>query len=199
MKKMEEVTFLYTSQPPENGHVSFANSPNNSISQNAVIVSLFEIVTQLDFLPDGFGGGEARQGWAEASQGVCYVDCSYNLSPEELCTKISLCDAIIVRSGMKVSREVFESSAGRLKVVGRAGIGTNNVDLAVATEHGCLVVNAPRANTIAAAEHGIALLAAMARNVAQADALNHWNFYTGISTNFALNPPLTLELDFVFP
>nr|POF21715.1 hypothetical protein CFP56_51897 [Quercus suber] len=50
MKKMEEVTFLYTSQPPENGHVSFANSPNNSISQNAVIVSLFEIVTQLDFL-----------------------------------------------------------------------------------------------------------------------------------------------------
>ena len=98
------------------------------------------------------------------------VDCSYNLSPEELCTKISLCDAIIVRSGTKVSREVFESSAGRLKVVGRAGVGIDNVDLAAATEHGCLVVNAPTANTVAAAEHGIALLAAMARNVAQADA-----------------------------
>lgn len=45
------------------------------------------------------------------------VDCSYNLSPEELCTKISLCDALIVRSGTKVTREVFEFSGGRLKVV----------------------------------------------------------------------------------
>lgn len=98
------------------------------------------------------------------------VDCAYNLSPEELCTKISLCDALIVRSGTKVNRDVFESSAGRLKVVGRAGVGIDNVDLAAATEFGCLVVNAPTANTVAAAEHGIALLAAMARNVAQADA-----------------------------
>lgn len=98
------------------------------------------------------------------------VDCSYNLSPEELCTKISLCDALIVRSGTKVSREVFESSGGRLKVIGRAGVGIDNVDLSAATEHGCLVVNAPTANTIAAAEHGIALLTAMARNIAQADA-----------------------------
>lgn len=98
------------------------------------------------------------------------VDCSYNLSPEELCTKISLCDALIVRSGTKVSHEVFESSGGRLKVVGRAGVGIDNVDLGAATEFGCLVVNAPTANTVAAAEHGIALLTAMARNVAQADA-----------------------------
>ncbi|EXB89233.1 D-3-phosphoglycerate dehydrogenase [Morus notabilis] len=98
------------------------------------------------------------------------VDCSYNLSPEELCTKISLCDALIVRSGTTVSRDVFESSGGRLKVVGRAGVGIDNVDLSAATEHGCLVVNAPTANTIAAAEHGIALLTAMARNIAQADA-----------------------------
>lgn len=98
------------------------------------------------------------------------VDCAYNLSPEELCTKISLCDALIVRSGTKVNREVFEASGGRLKVVGRAGVGIDNVDLAAATEHGCLVVNAPTANTVAAAEHGIALMTAMARNVAQADA-----------------------------
>lgn len=75
-----------------------------------------------------------------------------------------------MRSGTKVNRDVFESSAGRLKVVGRAGVGIDNVDLAAATEFGCLVVNAPTANTVAAAEHGIALLAAMARNVAQADA-----------------------------
>lgn len=98
------------------------------------------------------------------------VDCSYNLSTEELCAKISLCDALIVRSGTKVTREVFEASNGRLKVVGRAGVGIDNVDLQAATEHGCLVVNAPTANTIAAAEHGIALMVSMARNVAQADA-----------------------------
>lgn len=101
---------------------------------------------------------------------VANVDCSYNLTPEELCAKISLCDALIVRSGTKVTREVFEASNGRLKVVGRAGVGIDNVDLHAATEAGCLVVNAPTANTIAAAEHGIALLTAMSRNVAQADA-----------------------------
>ncbi|KAL4179652.1 hypothetical protein AMTRI_Chr13g88350 [Amborella trichopoda] len=114
------------------------------------------------------------------------VDCSYNLTQEELCTKISLCDALIVRSGTKVTREVFESSRGRLRVVGRAGVGIDNVDLSAATEHGCLVVNAPNANTVAAAEHGIALVAAMARNIAQADASmksGKWqrNKYVGVS------------------
>ncbi|CAD5183464.1 unnamed protein product [Musa acuminata subsp. malaccensis] len=114
------------------------------------------------------------------------VDCSYNLSLEELCAKISLCDALIVRSGTKVTPEVFEASKGRLKVVGRAGVGIDNVDLQAATESGCLVVNAPAANTVAAAEHGIALLVAMARNVAQADAsmkAGNWqrNKYVGVS------------------
>ncbi|KAF7843156.1 D-3-phosphoglycerate dehydrogenase 2, chloroplastic-like [Senna tora] len=99
-----------------------------------------------------------------------HVECAYNLSPEELCSKIASFDALIVRSGTKVTREVFEAAKGKLKVVGRAGVGIDNVDLQAATEFGCLVVNAPTANTIAAAEHGIALLAAMARNVAQADA-----------------------------
>nr|DAD45664.1 TPA_asm: hypothetical protein HUJ06_003894 [Nelumbo nucifera] len=106
----------------------------------------------------------------EVLRGFANVDCSYDLSPEELCQKISLCDALIVRSGTKVTREVFEAAKGRLKVVGRAGVGIDNVDLQAATEFGCLVVNAPTANTVAAAEHGIALLAAMTRNVAQADA-----------------------------
>ncbi|RZS21894.1 hypothetical protein BHM03_00054597 [Ensete ventricosum] len=119
-------------------------------------------------------------------RGFANVDCSYNLAPEELCAKISLCDALIVRSGTKVTREVFEAAKGRLKVVGRAGVGIDNVDLQAATEHGCLVVNAPTANTVAAAEHGIALLASMARNVAQADAsmkAGKWqrNKYVGVS------------------
>lgn len=98
------------------------------------------------------------------------VECLYNLSPEDLISRISEFDALIVRSGTKVTRKVFEAAKGKLKVVGRAGVGIDNVDLQAATEFGCLVVNAPTANTIAAAEHGIALLAAMARNVAQADA-----------------------------
>lgn len=98
------------------------------------------------------------------------VDCSYELSAEELRAKVSLVDALVVRSGTRVTREVFEAARGRLRVVGRAGVGIDNVDLQAATEAGCLVVNAPTANTVAAAEHAVALLAAMARNVAQADA-----------------------------
>nr|GMC77381.1 D-3-phosphoglycerate dehydrogenase 2, chloroplastic [Ipomoea batatas] len=122
----------------------------------------------------------------ELLRGFGDVDCSYDLSPEELCDKISEFDALIVRSGTKVTRQVFEAAKGRLKVVGRAGVGIDNVDLQAATEFGCLVVNAPTANTIAAAEHGIALLASMARNVAQADASTKsgkWqrNKYVGVS------------------
>ncbi|CAO1939766.1 unnamed protein product [Urochloa humidicola] len=98
------------------------------------------------------------------------VDCSYELTAEELRAKVSLVDALVVRSGTRVTREVFEAARGRLRVVGRAGVGIDNVDLQAATEAGCLVVNAPTANTVAAAEHAVALLAAMARNVAQADA-----------------------------
>lgn len=98
------------------------------------------------------------------------VECLYDLSPDELCEKIVQFDALIVRSGTKVNRAVFEAAKGQLKVVGRAGVGIDNVDLQAATEFGSLVVNAPTANTIAAAEHGIALLTSMARNVAQADA-----------------------------
>jgi D-3-phosphoglycerate dehydrogenase len=110
------------------------------------------------------------EGGLDLLRSVANVDCSYNLTPEELCAKISLCDALIVRSATKVTRDVFEASKGRLRVVGRAGVGIDNVDLQAATEFGCLVVNAPTANTIAAAEHGIALLLAMARNIPQADS-----------------------------
>ncbi|KAJ4826378.1 D-3-phosphoglycerate dehydrogenase 2, chloroplastic [Turnera subulata] len=85
-----------------------------------------------------------------------YVDCSYDLSPEDLCKKISSCDALVVRSGTRVTRQVIEAAKGRLKVVARAGVGIDNVDLQAATEFGCLEVNAPTADTVAAAEHGIA-------------------------------------------
>ena len=78
-------------------------------------------------------------------------------------------DALVVRSGTKVTAEVLEAGK-RLKVVGRAGIGVDNVDVQAATQRGILVVNAPTANQISATEHTFALLLALARNVAAADA-----------------------------
>jgi len=98
------------------------------------------------------------------------VECCYDMDSAQLLQKISLCDALIVRSGTQVTKEVFAASKGRLRVVGRAGVGIDNVDIPAATQNGCVVVNAPTANTVAAAEHGIALLCSFARNVPQANA-----------------------------
>jgi len=98
------------------------------------------------------------------------VECCYDMSEADLLEKIAESDAIIVRSGTQVTKEVFTASKGRLRVVGRAGVGIDNVDVHAATETGCVVVNAPTANTVAAAEHGIAMLCAFSRNVPQADA-----------------------------
>jgi D-3-phosphoglycerate dehydrogenase len=78
-------------------------------------------------------------------------------------------DAIIVRSATKVDAEAL-AAGRRLRVVARAGIGLDNVDVAAATRAGVLVVNAPTANIVSAAEHAVALLLACARNVAAADA-----------------------------
>ncbi|MCB1245649.1 MAG: phosphoglycerate dehydrogenase [Acidimicrobiia bacterium] len=77
--------------------------------------------------------------------------------------------ALIVRSATTVDREMIEA-APQLEVVGRAGIGVDNIDIDAATEHGVMVVNAPNANTISAAEHTMALLLAQVRRVAEADA-----------------------------
>jgi D-3-phosphoglycerate dehydrogenase len=109
-------------------------------------------------------------GGVDMLKAVGDVECAYGLSPAELQAKIKSVDAIVIRSATQVDRALIEASEGRLKVVGRAGVGIDNVDLAAASESGCLVVNAPTANTVAAAEHGVALLCALARNVAQADA-----------------------------
>jgi len=76
---------------------------------------------------------------------------------------------LIVRSATQVDTELIEM-APKLRVVGRAGVGVDNIDLQAATIAGVLVVNAPQANTISAAEHAMALLLAQARNVAPADA-----------------------------
>jgi D-3-phosphoglycerate dehydrogenase len=79
-------------------------------------------------------------------------------------------DALIVRSRTHVNDVVLAAGAPRLKVVGRAGVGVDNIDLAAARARGVIVVNAPMASTIAVAEHTLALMLALAKSVPQADA-----------------------------
>src|SRR5216117_4126720 len=76
-------------------------------------------------------------------------------------------DGLIVRSGTAVDRELIQN-AKRLRVVGRAGVGVDNVDLDAATEHGILVMNSPGGSTTTTAEHTVAMLFALARNIPQA-------------------------------
>ena len=96
------------------------------------------------------------------------VDVRLDLSPEELIGAVAGAQALIIRSATQVTAEVI--AASDLLVVGRAGIGLDNVDVAAATERGVMVVNAPESNIISAAEHTMALLLAQARNVPQAHA-----------------------------
>lgn len=95
------------------------------------------------------------------------VDVLPNQKPEDLCKLIGAYDAIVTRSLTKVTRAVFEAGT-RLKVVGRAGVGVDNIDLNAATEHGVVVLNTPEGNTIAATEHTVAMLMAMTRHIPQA-------------------------------
>ena len=90
-------------------------------------------------------------------------------SPTELLDLIADADALIVRSATTVTAEVLDA-ARHLAVVGRAGIGLDNVDVEAATARGVMVVNAPQSNVLSAAEHTMALLLAQARNVPQAHA-----------------------------
>uniref|UniRef100_A0A7V4JQD7 D-3-phosphoglycerate dehydrogenase n=1 Tax=Thermodesulfobacterium geofontis TaxID=1295609 RepID=A0A7V4JQD7_9BACT len=89
------------------------------------------------------------------------------LSYEELLEIIPQFDALVIRSATKVTKEVIEK-AKNLKVIGRAGTGLDNVDLQAANEKGIVVMNVPGGNTLSAAEHTLALLFAIARNIPQA-------------------------------
>ena len=91
------------------------------------------------------------------------------LGPEELDERIGGYDGILIRSATQLDAGLIER-AGNLKVIGRAGIGVDNVDVPAATKRGIIVANAPQSNIVAAAEHTIALMLALARNVPQAHA-----------------------------
>jgi len=100
------------------------------------------------------------------------VDVREDLARGDLAAEIAPYDALVIRSATRVTAEVLDA-ASRLKVVARAGIGVDNVDVEAATRRGVMVVNAPQSNTISAAEHTMALLLAQARNVPQADRELH--------------------------
>ena len=91
------------------------------------------------------------------------------LSEDELVEAVADVSGLIVRSQTQVTARVIEA-APQLEVIGRAGVGVDNIDLDAATQRGVIVVNAPLANTISATEHALALLLAVARNVPQGDA-----------------------------
>jgi D-3-phosphoglycerate dehydrogenase len=112
------------------------------------------------------------------------VDVKTGLSKDELIAIIGEYDALAVRSETKVTADVLDA-AKKLKIIGRAGVGVDNIDVAKATEKGILVVNSPEGNTIAAAELTVALLLSLARNIPQADSSlrgGEWkrSKYTGV-------------------
>jgi D-3-phosphoglycerate dehydrogenase len=96
------------------------------------------------------------------------VDTKTGLKGEELQAIIGDYDALIVRSASKATKDIIDKGTS-LKVIGRAGIGVDNVDVAAATEKGIVVMNTPQGNALAAAEHSIALMFAAARKIAYAD------------------------------
>lgn len=86
------------------------------------------------------------------------------LSEQELCEKIAGFDALMVRSATKVTKAVLDA-ADQLKVIGRAGVGVDNIDVTEATSRGIMVINSPQGNTISAAEHTFALILSAARRI----------------------------------
>ncbi len=115
------------------------------------------------------------------------VDVKTGLTEDELCAVIGEYDGLVIRSGTKVTKKVIEAG-DKLRVVGRAGVGVDNVDIPAATEKGVLVMNTPSANIVSAAEHSCAMILAAARNIPQAHESMHkgeWkrSKFSGIELN----------------
>jgi len=120
----------------------------------------------------------------ESLKAMTEVDVKLGLKPDELIAIIGNYDALIVRSETQVTADVIKAGS-RLQIIARAGVGLDNVDINAATQKGIMVVNAPTGNTVAAAEHTMALMLALARNIPQAHCqlkAGKWNRkeYTGV-------------------
>ena len=97
------------------------------------------------------------------------VDIKTGLRPAELATIIAPYDALLIRSSTTVTREIIDK-ADSLKVIGRAGVGVDNVDLEAATRRGIVVMNSPHGNSVTTAEHAISMMMALARKIPAANA-----------------------------
>ena len=100
------------------------------------------------------------------------VEVRDKISHDELLEIIPKFDALIVRSASKISADVL-SRAENLKIIGRAGVGVDNIDVQAATERGIIVINSPDGNTIAATEHTFAMMLSVSRNIPQANQIMH--------------------------
>ena len=113
-----------------------------------------------------------------ANEGIDLLRKNFNvevrdkISHDELLEIIPQFDALIVRSASKVTADVLERAAN-LKIIGRAGVGVDNIDVQAATERGIIVINSPDGNTIAATEHTFAMMLAVSRNIPQANQIMH--------------------------
>ncbi len=115
------------------------------------------------------------------------VRTAFELSQEELLEAVEDVHALVVRSGTEVTAQVIET-ARELVIIGRAGIGVDNIDIDAATEHGVVVANAPEGNVRAAAEHTVAMTFATARSIPQAhDRLKHGDWAKGEFVGTELN------------
>ncbi|MFO8100684.1 MAG: phosphoglycerate dehydrogenase [Dehalococcoidia bacterium] len=112
--------------------------------------------------------GEAGLQLLQAEEGID-VDVKTGLSPEELKAIIGQYEALVVRSATKVTSDILEAGS-QLRVIGRAGIGVDNIDVPAATKHGIVVMNTPGGNVVTTAEHAISLMMALTRNIPQATA-----------------------------
>lgn len=104
-----------------------------------------------------------------AQNGSFQVETKLKLSPDDLKKAVADVDAVIVRSESKITAEIL-AAAKKVKIVGRAGVGVDNIDVNAASRQGVIVVNVPGGNTISAAEHTVAMILAVSRNIPQANA-----------------------------
>ena len=101
--------------------------------------------------------------------GQLQVDERVGMKPDELVRAVADYDALVVRSASTVTSEVI-AAAPKLRVVGRAGIGVDNIDVEAATKRGIAVMNTPGGNNVTTAEHAISMLLSLARSIPQATA-----------------------------
>ncbi len=131
-------------------------------------LSPLAVATYLLTMPKVLVSDPIDQAGIDILSQVAQVDVKTGLAPEELVRIMPEYDALMIRSGTRVTQAVIEAGT-QLKIIGRAGVGVDNVDVPAATRQGIVVVNSPEGNTIAAAEHALAMMFALSRYIPDAN------------------------------